>query len=134
MTISEIKNLTPSNNNMDTDFTEVDVTTDNVTNNMDTKSKTYKVKVLDWYCADCDIYCNSDSQYDVHMISQKHKLILDENKRKNQVAQANTSVRMESSIDENNNNLLESDIDLKIIPEAETLQSIRARTNFSIGI
>ena len=38
------------------------------------KTKVYRIKNLNWYCQKCDIYCNSAPQYEVHMMSQKHKL------------------------------------------------------------
>lgn len=36
--------------------------------------KNYRVKNSQWHCHVCDVYCNSQTQFDVHMISQKHKL------------------------------------------------------------
>jgi hypothetical protein len=37
------------------------------------KEKKYRVKDDRWYCNHCDIFCNSDSQYQVHLMSSKHK-------------------------------------------------------------
>jgi hypothetical protein len=39
------------------------------------KLKSYNTKNIDWFCSICDIYCNSKSQFDVHLISQKHKIV-----------------------------------------------------------
>ena len=38
------------------------------------KSKIYKVKNSEWYCSSCDIFCNSKSQFEVHLISTKHSI------------------------------------------------------------
>lgn len=38
------------------------------------KTKIYRVKNVNWYCQKCDIYCNSEPQFEVHMMSQKHKV------------------------------------------------------------
>ena len=32
------------------------------------KAKIYRVRNTSWFCECCDIYCNSQSQYDVHLI------------------------------------------------------------------
>lgn len=80
-----------------------------------TKSKDYKVKNAIWFCDKCEIYCNSDSQFDVHMISQKHKLVLDEETRKLEEA-INIPETLTPVLDENNNDL----------------SNVRARPNFSI--
>lgn len=137
MTIKDSQNSSPDSN--DTDFSDESTNTSNNNSNIlkleneDSKSKTYLVKNLDWYCVDCDIYCNSESQFAVHMISQKHKLIVDENKRKlmenitNDVEAEGKEVSMHNVDD--NNNLIQKDLN---IGKAETIQSIRARTNFSI--
>lgn len=36
--------------------------------------KNYRVRNSNWFCSTCDIYCNSQLQFDVHNLSQKHKL------------------------------------------------------------
>ena len=40
-----------------------------------TKTKIYRIKNLNWYCQKCDVYCNSAPQFEVHMMSQKHKIV-----------------------------------------------------------
>lgn len=35
--------------------------------------KNYVVKRTEWYCVDCDIYCNGHTQFNIHLVSQKHK-------------------------------------------------------------
>jgi hypothetical protein len=37
------------------------------------QEKNYRVKEERWFCTKCNIYCNSDSQFQVHMMSTKHK-------------------------------------------------------------
>ncbi len=37
-----------------------------------------KINNILWYCPTCLVQCNSDSQFDVHMISQKHKFAVEE--------------------------------------------------------
>ena len=82
------------------------------------KNKMYRVKNADWCCETCDIYCNSQSQYDVHVISQKHKFVvrrLEEDK-----------LTADQQTDENNNFI--PDLNYKSLPNS------RMRTNFSLGI
>ncbi len=43
------------------------------------KPKNYRVKSDQWFCSSCDIYCNSDLQFEVHFLSQKHKIKLEPN-------------------------------------------------------
>jgi hypothetical protein len=71
-----------------------------------------------WFCSHCDIQCNSDSQFDVHMISQKHKFVLEEEKRK-----LDTPVQVADF----NNNL----IDLKDDNLKKTIA--RSKSNFSMS-
>ena len=88
---------------------------------LELKNKLYRVKNVDWCCETCDIYCNSQSQYDVHVISQKHKFVvrkLEEDK-----------LSAEQQTDENNNNFMVApDLTYKSLPNS------RMRTNFSLGI
>ena len=70
------------------------------------KLKTYKLKA-DWQCYECNTYCNSQLQYEVHKLSQKHKarllelakptaIITDDNKTSpsNVVASAETTISL----------------------------------------
>lgn len=84
------------------------------------KSKIYKNKNLNWFCPDCDIFCNSESQFNVHMISQKHKFVLEEEKRKSDDTQSNAADRSEDQIE------------TKIL-DVENLRQNRLKTNFSMG-
>lgn len=61
------------------------------------KQKNYRVKNTEWYCSKCDIYCNSDLQYDVHLMSQKHKTF--------QIKTTDQSQKPEEN-DNNNNTLM----------------------------
>lgn len=36
--------------------------------------KKYRYKNELWHCTPCEVYCNSDTQFQVHMMSRKHKL------------------------------------------------------------
>ena len=40
------------------------------------KEKNYRVKKEELWCECCEVYCNSVSQLNVHMISKKHRDIL----------------------------------------------------------
>lgn len=92
------------------------------------KTKTYRVKNLNWFCPECNIYCNSESQFDVHMISQKHKFVVDEDKRK--LSAEHLQSLVSEQITDENNNLIENDLEIKI--ESEAIQSVHSKTNFSI--
>ena len=37
------------------------------------QQKNYRIKNSEWHCQVCDIFCNSHAQFEVHLISQKHK-------------------------------------------------------------
>ena len=74
MNILEIKTESPSASN-ETTVTSNDEKTDISKKDL---SKSYRAKISSWHCETCDIYCNSPSQFDVHMISQKHKLMLED--------------------------------------------------------
>lgn len=39
------------------------------------KSKNYRIKNKEWHCQICSVYCNSVLQFEMHLISQKHKQI-----------------------------------------------------------
>jgi hypothetical protein len=71
-----------------------------------------------WFCSHCDITCNSDSQFDVHMISQKHKFVLEEQKRK---------LDTPGQVADFNNNL----VDLK--DENLKMNIARSKSNFSMS-
>lgn len=92
------------------------------------KSKDYKIKNAMWFCDKCDIYCNSDSQFDVHMISQKHKFVLDEETRKLEDSiQGGEETNTSEVLDENNNlDVVKAETDNK------DLVNVRGRANFSI--
>jgi hypothetical protein len=36
------------------------------------QEKQYRVKESKWYCSTCGVYCNSESQFKNHIISDKH--------------------------------------------------------------
>jgi hypothetical protein len=38
-----------------------------------TFEKIYRVKNLSWFCSICNVFCNSQLQFDMHMLSQKHE-------------------------------------------------------------
>lgn len=96
------------------------------------KEKKYRVKILDWHCPDCDIYCNSVSQFDVHMISQKHRFVIDEGKRKiekkDEIEKISALTENEFSNDESDD--LENDEDTTL--PTESLENMRSKPNFSI--
>lgn len=87
-------------------------------------SKDYKIKNDQWFCDKCEIYCNSDSQFDVHMISQKHKFVLDEESRKQQLKLE----QQDTVLDENNNNL-----EVATASTNGPNEVVRTRPNFSLA-
>ena len=63
-------------------------------NNVDTsllsptiKCKNYRVKNNEWHCRICSIYCNSTLQFEMHLVSQKHKIIDLEQKTRRETSQ-----------------------------------------------
>lgn len=62
------------------------------------KPKNYKIKIAEWYCPCCDIYCNSKSQFEVHMVSTKHSQV------EKRVMTGGTSSNGGDVVDNNNNN------------------------------
>lgn len=62
--------------------------------------KNYRVKNSEWHCQVCEIYCNSQAQFDVHLISQKHQMM---DKKKNELTNSTFScAKIKPSSDENN--------------------------------
>lgn len=94
--------------------------------------KTFKInpKNLEWRCNECDIYCNSLSQFDVHMISQKHRMIVDEELRR--VKSEEAACEDMDKVDENNNEkVFVGDGAIKV-EDQNQVEDARSRPGFSI--
>ena len=89
--------------------------------------KNYRIKNNEWHCQTCSIYCNSTLQFEMHLISQKHKIICLERKAGMETSSAgeiaseatpgsnsstefsanngnfSSPIKTETSLDENNN-------------------------------
>ena len=68
------------------------------------KSKNYRIKNKEWHCQLCSIYCNSVLQFEMHLISQKHKQIGLEQKAReseslNKSETGNTSISSTTNAD-----------------------------------
>lgn len=99
-------------------------------------SKSYRIKYSCWFCEVCDIYCNSQSQFDVHMISQKHKMILEDEKER--LKAASVVVKSEPTCSDDRSPLAEEDGSSSDKNESETVLkteplNLRSRANFSMG-
>ena len=95
--------------------------------------KTFKMnpKNLEWRCNECDIYCNSLSQFDVHMISQKHRMIVDEELRR--VKSEAAACEGMDKVDENNNEkVFVGDGTIKV-EDQNQVEDARSRPGFSIS-
>lgn len=99
-------------------------------------SKSYRIKYTCWFCEVCDIYCNSQSQFDVHMISQKHKLILEDEKER--LMAASVVVKSEPNCNDDSSPLVEEDGSSSDKSQNENVHkaepsNLRSRANFSMG-
>ena len=74
------------------------------------KSKNYRIKNKEWHCQICSIYCNSVLQFEMHLISQKHKQIDLEQKANLEAGKLSTSkeeitfndrIKVDSSLEAN---------------------------------
>lgn len=75
------------------------------------KPKNYRVKNSQWHCKCCDIYCNSQIQFEVHLISQKHKQV-EKKQFSMETSSLNSTLNQQDSLDkpnydENNNSVKE---------------------------
>jgi hypothetical protein len=61
------------------------------------KSKNYRVKNNEWHCRTCSIYCNSTLQFEMHLVSQKHKIIDQEQKARRLSTPVTTTETMHES-------------------------------------
>ncbi len=61
------------------------------------KSKNYRVKNNEWHCRTCSIYCNSTLQFEMHLVSQKHKIIDQEQKARRLSPSVTTTEAMHES-------------------------------------
>ncbi len=62
------------------------------------KEKKYRIKDDRWFCQTCDIFCNSDSQFQVHLMSTKHKMPKNEAAITDEVKVSYTSKRHLTSL------------------------------------
>jgi hypothetical protein len=69
------------------------------------RSKNYRIKNDQWYCKECDIYCNGTLQHEMHLVSQKHKTfgLLDDttNSSENSNSNNESGNLSNASVDEN---------------------------------
>jgi hypothetical protein len=97
------KNANKANTNNNEKRPDEDADNDRSMNRL-IKPKTYRTKNIEFYCKTCDIYCNGQLQFEVHMLSQKHKLVTESlNKIVEENVNNNNSTKTISNIDENNN-------------------------------
>lgn len=61
------------------------------------KCKNYRVKNNEWHCRTCSIYCNSTLQFEMHLVSQKHKIIDLEQKARRESSPSKTEASHEST-------------------------------------
>ncbi|CAF0880814.1 unnamed protein product [Brachionus calyciflorus] len=72
--------------------------------NDEVKTKNYRVKNSEWHCNVCDVFCNSQAQFEVHLMSQKHKLAENNVFSANENSYTlNTDDQVNKNFDENNN-------------------------------
>ena len=99
---------TNNNNNNDNENRADEVADNNKCMNKLIKPKTYRTKNTEFYCKTCDIYCNGQLQFEVHMLSQKHKLVTESlNKIEENVNNNNNN---KNNTDENNNSTCNSEM------------------------
>ncbi|RNA16689.1 hypothetical protein BpHYR1_051607 [Brachionus plicatilis] len=80
--------------------------------------KNYRIRNSDWHCPVCEIYCNSQTQFDVHLISQKHKQM--DKKKLQPTDNSFCSSDTKLSTDENNNQEDKPKIDIHNFALAES--------------
>lgn len=107
---ADAKPVAETNNNSEKDNHLNPVVVGSNKPNRVVKPKSYRNKNTDLYCKSCDVFCNGQLQFEVHMMSQKHKLNLEFIKEGGNKL---NNTEYEASVDENNNNSNECDIQSK---------------------